>query len=127
MSSPKKLQISSFCIAMYDAKDVEKLRTDERVKYMVQGTEICPTTGRTHYQTYCEIKKTRVSVLFKEYPNTSFRDSKGKFLTRRGKPSQARDYCKKGDQSHEEWKSQGVAGPNYGKNSTNINKSKRGI
>lgn len=45
----------SYCSAIYNEKDAETIKT-LNYKYLIMGNEICPTTGRPHYQSYIQFK-----------------------------------------------------------------------
>lgn len=79
--------------------------------YFVGGREIAPTTGTPHIQGffYLGLQTTR-SALLKRLPEGIHLEPKGSGSTFK----QCSDYCKKGQQSHEEWKEQGSGGPNFG-------------
>jgi hypothetical protein len=92
-----KVWTRNFCTAFFDQTDIENLLKDHKsFKYLIVGNEICPKTKQQHKQVYGEKHSTtRWETLFKRYPRTSFRDKKGKLLSRKGTPSQASNYCKK--------------------------------
>nr|WGN90636.1 replication associated protein [Banfec virus 6] len=76
-------------------------------KYLVVGRE---NQGTPHLQGYFEFKNPkRLETLKKFNPRIHWEN-------RKGSAEQASNYCKKGDQSHEEWKSLGTKGPNFGLN-----------
>jgi Putative viral replication protein len=64
---------------------------DTNLRYMIVGTEICPTTNKTHWQCYLEFK-TPVSM---KYIKNAFEDKTVHLEKRMGEREQARDYCKK--------------------------------
>lgn len=83
---------------------------DWDVKYLVYGHEECPTTGTPHLQGYVEFKdSTRFGTVKRKFPTIHIEKRQADALT-------AANYCKKGFQSHEEWKEFGTEGPNYGTN-----------
>lgn len=60
-----------------------------KMKYLVYQVEICPRTGREHFQGYVEfVNPTRLSALKKF-------DSSAHFEVRKGTRDEARDYCMK--------------------------------
>lgn len=63
----------------------------EVMKYMIYGKEICPTTGRLHYQGYVELKSPSRVVACKKY----FKDNTIHLEKRKGTRDQAITYCKK--------------------------------
>lgn len=109
----------AFCITYYGSEDVfAALRQDAaKVKYFIYGRETCPTTGRTHLQTY---------IYFKE--KKSFRQVRSMFpgiasdavRVAGGSARQNALYCRKGSQSHAEFLELKEAGPNYGKDADYI-------
>lgn len=84
--------------------------TNERVRYYVFGREI-GESGTPHLQGYVVMKSPR-----------AFNGVKKEYIAgihwerRKGSHEQARDYCKKGEQSHAEWAEFGAKGPNWGLN-----------
>lgn len=82
---------------------------DERFQYAVFGREK-GANGTPHLQGYvCFKTRATLTGLRKIFIG-------GHFEVMRGTPKQAADYCKKGEQTHEEWSKLGTKGPNYGKN-----------
>lgn len=80
--------------------------------YIVSGKEICPETKQEHLQIYAEGSE---PVSRKNWQKNL--DAPNAHLeSRAGSAKSASDYCKKGAQSHAEWKLLGIKGPNYGKN-----------
>lgn len=66
---------------------------DSRLRYLVAQLEICPTSGRRHFQGYVELHTgTRITTL-----KNLFQDNAAHFEQRRGTRDQARDYCMKTD------------------------------
>jgi len=74
----------------------------------VFGYEICPKTKRLHAQ-YTLFFRTakRFTTLKKTYRTLHFEPVRNY--------NKSIQYCKKGDQSHEEWATKGIEGPNYGR------------
>lgn len=67
-------------------------------------------SGTPHLQIYLELKRAqRAAYVKKIYPTAHIE-------ARMGNGMDAANYCKKGEQSHEEWKSDKDQGPNWGKN-----------
>lgn len=67
---------------------------------------IAPTTGTPHLQCYLHVN-TRI-----QNPRNYFNLGSNWEICRN--PEKAKQYCKKGNQSHEEWTSLGAEGPSYG-------------
>jgi len=89
-----------------DLKDLEP----SLFEYVVYGRETAPGTGTEHLQGFVVFKdRKRLSQVKAVLPRAHVE-------ALRGTAKQASDYCKKGDQSHDEWKSQGILGSNYGLN-----------
>lgn len=76
-------------------------------KYLVYGKEK-GQSGTPHLQGFITFSKPkRLSALKKISDTAHWEITKGTSL-------QASDYCKKGSQSHDEWKEHGASGPNFG-------------
>lgn len=61
------------------------------IRFSIFGKEICPTTGRTHWQGYVELKKPqRLSFLKKAFQDDGLHCEKAK-----GSPQQNIEYCSK--------------------------------
>lgn len=85
------------------------LAAHKTTTYIVGGTET-GSSGTKHIQGFVQFSaKVRLGTLKQLLPAAHFE-------IMMGNSTQARDYCKKGEQSHEEWKSHGVKGPTYGQN-----------
>lgn len=77
--------------------------------YIVVGLEHA-STGTPHYQGYVVMSRLhRLSQMVKLQPKCNFEIAKGT-------PLQASNYCKKGEQTHDEWVEFHHLGPNYGLN-----------
>lgn len=83
----------------------------QHLTYLVVGLETAPTTGTPHYQGYLVLTQKRRLSWLKNHVS-----ARANFRIRRGTCQEAAAYCKKGEQSHEEWKEFGTEGPNYGLN-----------
>jgi len=68
-------------------------------------------SGTRHIQAYVELPDQMSFNVVKDILK-----SRGHIEPRKGSQSQAENYCRKGEQPHAEWQSQGTAGPNFGKN-----------
>lgn len=86
--------------------------TVRNFQYLVYGFEICPETGRPHFQGYVEFKK---SIIRKDVQRLLGLQNVH-FNPRNGEQMNAIQYCKKGEQSHEEWDKEKWDGPNFGLN-----------
>lgn len=81
-----------------------------KCRYIVCGKEV-GESGTPHFQGFLYFdNKVRFSTLKEYLPDGSHIE------VMRGTHSEAINYCKKGEQSHEEWKSLGIDGPNFGFN-----------
>lgn len=81
-----------WCYTMYEDKD---LFPDEVCKYRVQGEEICPQTGRKHWQCYVILKeKQRFSALKKR--DVELGEVKSHIEKAKGRPFESAMYCMKG-------------------------------
>lgn len=90
---------------------IERLKSWNAIKYAVLGKEVCPTSGRLHLQYYIEFSYSM--------PRTTFQNRahyQCNYAARNGSPDSASLYCKKGEQSHKEWKEHHEHGENYGLN-----------
>lgn len=101
----KQYQVITF--TSYETKAVteEKLRA-VGATWWLYGVETCPDTGRVHLQgmAYSPVKRSWLRLM-RPIHIEQCRDA-----------LKSIDYCKKGDQPHEEWDTQGKDGPNYGRN-----------
>jgi len=87
-------------------------KESESIVYFIAAEEVCSKTKKVHYQAYVSLsKKTRMKGL-----KTILEDQKVHVEKCKGNEYQNILYCKKGDQSKEEWKELKHQGPNYGKN-----------
>lgn len=78
-------------------------------KYMVAGKEV-GKNGTPHLQGYVEYSSAcTLSAAIKRLKPAHVE-------IRMATAEKADQYCRKGEQSHEEWEEQGIHGPNYGKN-----------
>ena len=79
---------------------------ENQMKYLVVGKEICPTTGKEHWQGYVELKNAKTFSAIKKL----FKDNKLHLEERKGNALQASNYCKKDGKYIEfgELSSQGV-------------------
>lgn len=105
------MSFRNVCVTLNNPDDADKvcedLRTYEKVSYFVMGWEV-GALGTPHLQGYIEFKAPiRLCTLQRLIPG-------GHFEQRRGSGLQASQYCKKGEQSKEEWAAEGSAGPNFG-------------
>lgn len=97
-----------FTINNYTEDDVTSLKEMNGVSYLCFGKEV-GASGTPHLQGYMEFTSPKkASTLQKRFRKRMH------FEARRGSPKQCVEYCKKGSQSKDEWKSLGVKGPNYG-------------
>jgi len=87
-------------------------KEDEGIHYFLSAEEICPDTKKVHYQSYIEFSKQLSLTAIKKLIN----DDKANILKCKGNTQQNIEYCKKGEQTKEEWTRLRSKGPNYGKN-----------
>ena len=64
---------------------------EKQMKYLIVGKEICPTTGKEHWQGYVELKNAKTFSAIKKL----FKDNKLHLEERKGNALQASNYCKK--------------------------------
>lgn len=82
-------QCRAWCWTLFSEDDVNRLQSTAGISAIVVGEEICPTTGRKHFQGYVRFEN-----------NKRFSWWKNQFLTihvepRRGSEAQAAAYCRK--------------------------------
>jgi len=77
-----------YCATFFKRPE-EKL--PDNIKYVIHGQETCPTTNKTHWQSYIELTKPmRIKAV-----KTLFNDNTIHLESRKGSRDQARNYCKK--------------------------------
>lgn len=111
MSTKRDAAAKRWCLTINNpqAEDEERF-SSEKIQYAIVGREIAPDTGTKHLQCYvCLRRQDRFSGLKKLFPRAHIEKAQGTVL-------QNQLYCKKGEQSHAEWKELKEKGPNYGKN-----------
>jgi len=64
---------------------------ETQMKYLVIGKEICPSTGKEHWQGYVELKNNKTFSAIKKL----FNDKALHLEERKGNANQASEYCKK--------------------------------
>jgi len=79
----------AWCFTSFSQSEAEHIHEALAYQYIIVGKEVCPTTGKLHFQGYIYFKNAR-----------SFESLKKKFHcihweARKGTHAQARDYCKK--------------------------------
>lgn len=85
-----KLQIHNFCFTAYTEPKLTP--TDlVNIQYMIYQKEKCPSTGRIHWQGYCELKIKKTPSWIKK----TFDDNTLHIAIRRGSQAQAIAYCEK--------------------------------
>lgn len=83
----------NYCLTFYT-----KPCHNDRIRYAIYGREICPTTGRLHWQSYIELATPmRMAGIKKLYNDNTIHIEK-----RVKSREEARDYCKK-DKCYEEY------------------------
>lgn len=93
-------------------EDSKELAECAYIKYICWGKET-GENGTPHFQGYIEMTKPMRITGIKKLGQAFARMH---LEARKGTREQARDYCAKGQQPHEEWENQGTKGPNYGRN-----------
>lgn len=91
-----------------DYREAEPKWNAEKMQYLVYGSEICPTTGRHHWQGWVYFKSTITwnGRIMKDFLGKEHRE------LQKGSNSEAADYCKK----DEKWKEFGKMPNNNGGN-----------
>lgn len=110
---------TAWCFTLYyESEEVfNSILNFEKFKYVVFGEEICPTTKRNHLQGYFELfNKQGKKTLLKDFEKHDVSMREMFIFPRKGNQKQAVDYCKKGEQSHEEWEKNHEKGKNFGLN-----------
>lgn len=83
-------KVRHYCITFFNEPKIEEDLKDY-VRYLIYGEEICPTTGKKHWQGYVELTKPcRISMIKK-----IFNDNTVHCESRQGTRDQARAYCQK--------------------------------
>jgi len=102
------------CRWVYTKWEEKELFPAAMCKYRVEGREVAPDTGRTHWQCFVILHK---GQRFTEIQtrDVALGGTPSYFRQAKAEPWKASAYCKKGAQSHAEWDTQGVQGPNYGR------------
>lgn len=49
-----------FVLTIWEETILEKLKSDKQIRFGISGKETCPETGKTHWQTYVELKTERM-------------------------------------------------------------------
>jgi len=97
-----------FTVPNYTEEHIAQYNAME-AKYIVVAREI-GAGGLRHLQGYIEFESAcTTSAAIKRLKPAHVE-------WRKGTPQEASDYCKKGEQSHEEWSSKKTSGDNYGRN-----------
>lgn len=91
-------------------EDIDGLRElGVSCKYLIAAHEV-GASGTPHLQGYLELERQwRFNALKAKIPRAHIEP-------RKGTAKQADDYCRKGEQPHDEWEAHGTAGSNYGMN-----------
>lgn len=101
----------AWCLTIFDEEEYKRF-IDHESQYLVSGLETCPETGRKHYQSFVYyINQVTFSSIKKRFATAHIE----KMISNCRSSSL---YCKKGEQSKEEWNSLKELGPNYGKNAS---------
>lgn len=109
----REAPVRHYCFTFnnYTDETLHLIRVDRPkfVRYVVIGFEVGEKKETPHLQGYAEFDKTvRLATLRKWLPGAHWE-------ARLGTRDQARDYCMKGIQSHEDWKISGRNHPDFGK------------
>lgn len=100
-----------FTLNNYNHDDISQFEDiKEFATYFVYGKEV-GDSGNEHLQCFIALKKiTEFATIKRYWPRAHFE------LMAAKDPKDAANYCKKGEQSHFEYKELGTDGPNFGKN-----------
>lgn len=91
----KTSKCRNYCLTFYTEPKIEH---KEGIRYFIAGKEICPSTGKLHWQAYIELYNSQRWNWIKKAFNDRTIHIEGRLGTR----EQARDYCKK-DKQYYEW------------------------
>lgn len=87
-------KITDWCVTFYDQEEVVAIRP--YCSYIVVGDEVCPHTGRLHYQSFVQLKTPRTLQQLKAIIPTAHLEP------RRGSVEEAMSYCMKDGVFHQE-------------------------
>lgn len=108
-----------FTLNNYTAEDVEQLSSQiTGLDYIVFGKEV-GESGTPHLQGYCEVASNKTIKTIKEFLGINRLHVQAALARNK---DFAINYCKKGEQSHEEWTKDHTLGPNFGLNAEFIEK-----
>lgn len=111
----KRYRGYTFTCNNYNNEDEERIQS-LKYKYLIYGYEIGEKENTPHLQGFIYFKDAKtVSSTRSLLKGCDVRIAKYE-IDKKYKISAAINYCKKGEQSHEEWSKLGCKGPNYGKN-----------
>lgn len=91
-------KVRNYCLTFYTEP---KYKLPKGIRYAIYGVEICPNTGKTHWQSYIELHNPqRISWIKKAYEDNTIHAE-----ARRGTRKQAREYCMKDEKftEHGKW------------------------
>lgn len=88
--------------------ELDALKAWDQVSYCIVAREV-GESGTPHLQCYIEFKQQVMLSTFKKKVSPKLHCER-----REGTPERASNYCKKGKQSHAEWKELSTSGPNFG-------------
>lgn len=88
-------KVRHYCVTFFN-KPTTNL--PEKVRYAIYGEEVCPTTNKTHWQSYIELNSPQRMAAIKKMYN----DNTIHIEERRGTREEARTYCMK-DNKYEEY------------------------
>lgn len=91
--SERKKRDERFRNVVFTSFEMEEdpITFDEKISYLIFGHEVCPDTGKHHWQGYVEFAKQYSFNMVKSF----FNDKSVHLEKRMGSPAQASDYCKK--------------------------------
>lgn len=86
-------QVAHWCFTTYDVANFGIPEDTSRIKYMIYQAELCPETGKEHFQGYIEFFRSVRMNAVKKILN----DNTMHLEPRSGTRDKARDYCRKED------------------------------
>lgn len=93
----------AWCLTFYVPDGCRPVPGEDACRYFVCQREVCPETGRVHWQAYCEFKEPVRGTKLLQAIRVELGDQRFRQLRRgeihwerrRGRRDQARDYCRK--------------------------------
>jgi len=111
LNANSRLRSMVYTLNNYTPEEEAYLKAFSDCSYHVFGKEIAEEKGTPHLQGYMEFgRQVRFGYIKRNFERMHVEERKAPYAV------DAANYCKKGEQTHEEWEKYGIDGPNYGKN-----------